>query len=241
VNPTAAHRTKLTALVALAATLVVTGLLVGSPTLERLMPRLPAMPTTRIAAGFIAIGLLVALVWGIAQLSRAMRTRARRAALAATVRGELGCGIRSRLLVQRLNELADDGARRVRLGARYSIVVDELGVGFWNGGNRPRRAAHFPWREVRNIRADSTVVGGSVVPVVVLRVRHGGASIELPVILSSGRPVRYAMADAPFFAVVRSWKAKHRDALAAEGLELPPLTAPIPIITRELAAAGRRR
>ncbi len=97
----------------------------------------------------------------------------------------------------------------------------------------------FPWRQVRNIRADSMVVGSAVVPVLELRVRRGGASIELPIILSAGRPGRYALADAPFFAVVRSWKAKHRAALAAEGLELPPLTAPIPIITSGTAYAVR--
>ena len=238
-NAAAPHRAALTALVALAAAAVVAGLIALSPTLERLMLRLPAMPTTAIALGFAAVGLLVFAVWGIAQASRAVRTRARRAALAATVHGELSCGIRSRLLVQRLNEVAN-ADRPVRLGARYSIVVDELGVAFWNGGNRPRRAAQFPWREVRNIRADSMVVGGAVVPVVELRVRHNGASVELPIILSSGRPLRFALADAPFFAVVRSWKAKHRTALAAEGLELPPLTAPIPIITPRMAAAARR-
>ena len=70
--------------------------------------------------------------------------------------------------------------------------------------------------------------------------RHAGSSVELPIILSSGRALRFAMADAPFFAVVRSWKAKHRAALAAEGLELPPLTAPIPVITPRMAAAARR-
>ena len=52
--------------------------------------------------------------------------------------------------------------------------------------------------------------------------------------------MRFALSDAPFFAVVRSWKAMHRAALAAEGLELPPLTAPIPIITPRQAAAARR-
>ncbi len=238
-NPAAPHRATLTVLVALAAAAVVAGVVALSPTIERLMPRLPAMPTTAIAFGFAAVGLLVFAVWAVAQLSRAVRTRARRTALAATVRGELSCGIRNRLLVQRLNEVAN-ADRPVRLGARYSIVVDELGVAFWNGGSRPRRAAQFPWREVRNIRADSMVVGGAVVPVVELRVRHSGASVELPIILSSGRPVRFALADAPFFAVVRSWKAKHRTALAAEGLELPPLTAPIPIITPRMAAAARR-
>jgi hypothetical protein len=238
-NPAAPHRATLTVLVGLAAAAVVAGLVALSPTLERLMLRLPAMPTTTIAMGFAAVGLLIVAVWAVAQLSRAARTRARRAALAATVRGELSCGIRSRLLVQRLNEVAN-ADRPVSLGARYSIVVDELGVAFWNGGRRPRRVAQFPWREVRNIRADSMVVGGAVVPVVELRVRHAGSSVELPIILSSGRPLRFAMADAPFFAVVRSWKAKHRAALAAEGLELPPLTAPIPIITPRMAAAARR-
>jgi hypothetical protein len=242
-NPAAPHRASLTVLVALAAAGVVAGLIAGSPVLERVMPRLPAMPTGSIAIGFAAIGLLAFAIWGVAQLSRAARTRARRIALASTVRGELSCGIRTRLLVQRLNELRPEGSGEVRLGARHSIVVDELGIAFWNGGGRPRRAIQFPWREVRAIRADSIVVGASVVPVLELRVRRGGASVELPIILSAGRPGRFALADAPFFAVVRSWKAKHRAALAAAGLEVPPLTAPIPIIRpeRAAAAAGARR
>jgi len=239
-NQAAPHRAGLTVLVALAATAVVAGLVVGSPTLERLMPRLPAMPTTDIAIGLAAISVFAFTVWAIGRLGRAARNRARRIALTATVRGELSCGIRSRLLMRRLNELTADDGHGVRLGARYSIVVDELGVAFWNGGGRPRRAIQFPWHEVRNIRSDSMVVGASVVHVLVLRVRHGGASIELPIILTTGRPGRYTLADAPFFAVVRSWKAKHRAALAAAGLELPPLTAPIPIIRPEQAAAARR-
>ncbi|MEV1128459.1 hypothetical protein [Agromyces sp. NPDC049794] len=236
-NTAAPHRVKLTVLVALAAVAVIAGLAAGSPELERLMPRLPAMPTTSIAVGFAALGVIVVVIWLIVQLSRAATTRARRNALASTVRGELSCGIRNRLLMRRLHELVDTGG--VRLGARYSIVVDELGVALWNGGGRPRRAVQFPWREVRNIRADSMVVGGSVEHVLVLRVRHNGTSVELPVLLSAGRFGRYAMSDAPFFAVVRSWKAKHRAALAAEGLELPPLTAPIPVIRPE--AVGARR
>lgn len=237
-NPAAPHRAGLTVLVALAAVAVVAGLVAASPAIEQLMPHLPAMPTTSIAIGFAAVGVIVVAIWALVQLSRAASTRARRNALASTVRGELSCGIRSRLIVRNLNELLADDAGAVRLGARYSIVVDELGVAFWNGGRRPQRAASFPWREVRNIRADSMVVGAAVVSVIVLRVRHNGSSIELPIILSAGRFGRYAMGDAPFFAVVRSWKAKHRAALAAEGLELPPLTAPIPIIRPEVAAAA---
>lgn len=240
-NPAPPHRVSLTLLVGVAAAAVVAGLVAGSPVLERLMPRLPSMPDTQIGVVFAAASLLALTVWAIMRLGRVVRSRAREAALASTVRGELSCGIRSRLLVQRLNELVSDDASEVDLSARYSIVVDELGVAFWNGGGRPRRAIHFPWREVRNIRSDSMVVGASVVPVIELRVRHGGVSIELPIILSADRPGRFALAEAPFFAVVRSWKAKHRAALAAEGLEPPPLTAPIPIIRPEMAAAARRR
>jgi len=238
-NPAAPHRAGLTVLVGLAAALVVAGLVAGSPMIEQFMPRLPAMPGPQIGFAFAAISLIALAVWAIVRLGRMARTRARRIALTSTVRGELSCGIRSRLLVQRLNELDADDWSGVRLGARYSIVVDELGVAFWSGGRRPRRAIQFPWREVRNIRSDSMVVGSSVVHVLVLRVRRHGASIELPIILSAGRPGRFALSDAPFYAVVRSWKAKHRAALAAEGLELPPLTAPIPIIRPEEAAAAR--
>lgn len=239
-NPAAPHRVGLTVLVGLAAAAVVAGVVAGSPFLEQVMLRLPAMPTGTIGSGFAIVGILALAAWGIAVLGRAARTRARGAALASTVRGELSCGIRSRPLVQRLDELTAPDGSSVHLGARFSIVVDELGVAFWNGGRRPRRAIQFPWREVRNIRSDSMVVGASVVRVLVLRVRHGGASVELPIILSAGRPGRFALSDAPFFAVVRSWKAKHRAALASEGLELPPLTAPIPIIRPEVAAAARR-
>ena len=60
-----------------------------------------------------------------------------------------------------------------------------------------------------------------------------------PIILSAERPGRFALSDAPFFAVVRTWKANHRAALAAEGLELPPLTAPIPIIRQGAPVAAR--
>ncbi|MFE6253873.1 hypothetical protein [Agromyces sp. NPDC057865] len=233
-NP-AAHRVSLTVLVALAAVAVVAGIVAGTPMLEQQVPSMPPVPTTRVAMILVGIGAIVVVTWAIAHLGRATRTRARRTALESSVRGELSCGIRSRLLGQRLNELADE---RVRLGARYSIVVDELGIAFWNGGRRPRRAAHFPWREVRTIRADTMVVGGSKVQVAALRIRHHGHSIELPIILASDRVGRYALADAPFYATVRSWKAMHRTALASEGLELPPLTAPIPIITPAMQAAA---
>ena len=238
-NP-AAHRVSLTVLVALAAVAVVVGIMAGTPMLERYLPSMPAVPTTQVGTVIVGIGVIVFAVWAIAQVGRSARARSRRTALASSVRGELSCGIRSRLLEQRVNELLPDEG--VRLGARYSIVVDELGIAFFNGGRRPRRAAHFPWREVRTIRADSMVVGDAKVSVAVLRIRRHGHSVELPIILSAGKVGRYALADAPFFATVRSWKAMHRAALAAEGLELPPLTAPIPIITpaMQAAAAGRR-
>lgn len=238
-TPAAPHRVGLTVLVGLTAGVVITALIAGSPVLERLMARLPAIPSGRIGVVFAAVSVVAFAAWGVVQLVRATRTRARRVALEATVRGELSGGIRSSLLVQRLDELGDDSTE-VQLNARFSIVTDELGIAFWNGGSRPRRAMQFPWREVRSIRADSMVVGRSVVPVLVLRIRRGKASAELPIILSADRPGRFALSDAPFFAVVRSWKARHRDALAAAGLEPPPLTAPIPVISPAMARAARR-
>lgn len=238
-NPAAEYRTSLTVLVALAAFAVVAGLITAAPMLERIVPDLPSVPTGQVALALAAAGVFAVATWSVARLARAVRTRSRRTALQSAVRGELSCGIRSRVLEQRLNELVRDGST-VRLGSRFSIVVDELGVAFWNGGRRPRRVAQFPWPEVRNIRADSMVVGGSVVQVIELRVRHHGASVELPIILAASRVGRYSLADAPFYAVVRSWKAMHRAALARDGLELPPLTAPIPIITPAQAAAARR-
>lgn len=238
-NAAAPHRTGVTVLIGLAAVLVVGALIVGSGFLERLMLRLPAVPgVERIAIALSAIAVLAAVIWMFVRLGELGRARARRRALEATVRGEVSCGIRTRLLLSSLNELTDDPGA-TKLAARYSIVVDELGVSFWNGGRRPRRALLFPWREVRNIRSDSLVVGNTVVSVLVLRARHGGTSVELPIILAAERPGRFALADAPFFAVVRSWKAKHRAALAAEGLELPPLTAPIPIIRPGQVLASR--
>ena len=240
-NPAAPHRGVLTMLVAVAAATVVAGLVAASPVIDRILPRLPEVSGPQAGLAFAAVSVAAFAVWALVRLGRVARTRARRAALASTVRGELSCGIRTRLLVQRLNELVPEGGNPVRLGGRYSMVVDELGVAFWNGGSRPRRAIQFPWREVRNIRSDSMVMGGSVVSVLELRVRRGGVSIELPIVLSDRRTGRYALADAPFFAVVRSWKAKHRAAFATEGLEPPPLTAPIPIIRPEMAGAGGRR
>ena len=236
-NAASPHRVGVTVLVAIAAVLVVAALGAGSGYLERGVVRLPEIPGAAIAVSALAV--LAAVVWMFVRLGGLARARARRRALEATVRGDVSCGIRSSLLVASLKELTADDPRPTKLAARYSLVVDELGVSFWNGSRRPRRAVYFPWREVRGIRCDTIVAGASVVPVLVLRVRHGGTSVELPIILAAERPGRFALADAPFFAVVRTWKATHRAALAAEGLELPPLTAPIPIIRQGAAVVAR--
>lgn len=239
-NAASPHRGGITVLVAIAATLVVAGLIAGSGFLERLVVRLPPIPGGERAAMVIsALALVGTVIWMLVRLGELGRARARRHALEATVRGEVSCGIRSRLLVSTLAELSADASKPTKLAARYSIVVDELGVSFWNGGRRPRRAVYFPWREVRGIRSDTIVAGAAVVSVLVLRVRRGGTSVELPIIIAAERPGRFALSDAPFFAIVRSWKARHRAALAAEGLEVPPMTAPIPIIRQGAALAPR--
>lgn len=240
-NADARHRTGLTVLVAAAAALVVAALLAASPLIDRLVTRLPDVSApSRLP---LAVGAAVAaglLVLAVGALASAARSRARSTALAASFNTAPACGIRTGALVRRMNELRLEGAPHVRLGRRYTVAVDDLGVTFWDGGHRrPRRVDAYPWREVRNIRADSVVVGGTVVSVLVLRVRRYKNSVELPVVFASGRVGRYALADAEFYAIVRDWKARHRTALAAEGLEVPPLTAPIPVISAEMLAAHR--
>lgn len=230
------HRTALITLVALAAALVVAGLALGGSYVERTVPRLPDVPTGPVAIAVAVAAGLVLLVASLRRAAAASRATARRRALGSVHGGAVSCGIRNRDLVARLDELDGPGTRRDALPARFSIVADDAGISFWGGGRRPKRVAAFPWREVRNIRSDSTVVGSASVPVAVVRIRRDGSSIELPVMLSDPRLGRYALTDAPFFATVRQWKAQHRAALAAEGLELPPLTGAIPVIRQGAAA-----
>ncbi|MFD5863505.1 hypothetical protein ACFWGP_01005 [Agromyces sp. NPDC127015] len=239
-NAEAPHRAKLTVLIALFAALVIAALALGGSRVDEVVLGLPSVSGGRATLAVIAAAAVVCAIWLLVRLGRAGRCRARRRALEASVRGQVSCGIRTRMLVADLNELRVDEPHPIRLAARYSIVVDELGVAFWNGGRRPRRAVFFPWREVRNIRADSMVIGGTLVSVLVLRVRRGGTSVELPIVFSAPRPGAYALGDAPFFALVRSWKALHREALRAEGIEPPPVTGAIPVIRPGAAFAGVR-
>lgn len=229
------HRTGLIVLVALAATLLVAGLALLRPQVERIVPRLPDVPVAEAVAVLAATAGLVLLVTMLRRGVAAARATARRRALEAAHPGAVASGIRNRDLVARLAELRPAGGHAAPLPARFSIVADDAGISFWGGGRRPRRVAAFPWREVRNIRSDGTVVGSASVPVAVVRIRRAGASIELPVMLSDPRLGRYALTDAPFYATVRAWKARHRAALAAEGLELPPLTGAIPVIRTHAA------
>lgn len=224
------HRTGLIVLVALAATVLISGLVLGRSQVERIVPRLPDVPATEAVAVLAGAAVLVLLVTMLRRGAAAARAAARRRALETVHPGAVSCGIRNGDLVARLAELRQPGSRAATLPARFSIVADDAGISFWGGGRRPSRVAAFPWREVRNIRSDATVVGSASVPVAVVRIRRAGASIELPVMLSDPRFGRYALTDAPFFATVRAWKARHRAALAAEGLELPPLTGAIPVI-----------
>ena len=168
------HRAALTALVGLTAAAVVAGVVALSPTIERLMPRLPAMPTTAIAFGFAAVGLLVFAVWAVAQLSRAVRTRARRTALAATVRGELSCGIRNRTA----RPAPERGRERRSAGAARRPILDRRRRARRRVLERREPADAGP-PSSRGARCATSAptrwcVGGTVVPVVELRVRHSG-------------------------------------------------------------------
>lgn len=233
---TAEHRLPLTWLVAALTALVVGGLVAAAPQVERLVPRLPEVPGRAAVPLFLAAVAALVVVAVVVRLGSLARCRVRRRALEHSFAGSVECGLRHRELDATLGELL---GRRAPLSKRFSIVADDEGLSFWSGGRRPRRTAQFAWREVRNIRADEMIAGSRPVPIVVVRVRRDGASIALPIILAAERPGAFAVTDAPFYAIVRSWKAQHRSALEREGLELPPLTAPIPVITREMLAAAR--
>ncbi|MFF2494165.1 hypothetical protein [Agromyces sp. NPDC058064] len=225
-----------TVLVAVLTVLVVGALVAGAPQVEQLVPRLPEVSGRTGTIGFLGAVAVLVIVATAVRLVVLARCRARRRALERSFDGRVECGLRHRELDAMLAELL---GRRPSLSQRFSIVADDHGLSFWSGGRRPRRTAQFAWHEVRNIRADELIAGSRPVPIVVVRVRRDGASIALPIILATERPGAFAVTDAPFYAVVRSWKALHRAALEREGLELPPLTAPIPVITREMLAAAR--
>ncbi|MGX5696143.1 hypothetical protein ACWKWP_08105 [Agromyces soli] len=234
-NP-AERRLPLTLAVAAAAALVVAGVAVSRTALERVVPTLPEVAEGPAAAVFLLAVALLAAIAACVRLAMLARCRSRRRALEGSFDGPVECGVRHSELDAGLAELL---GREVHLSHRYSIVADRAGLSFWSGGRKPRRAARFAWREVRSIRADDLVAGSGTAPVVVVRVRRNGSSVALPIILGSERPGIFAVTDAPFYAVIRSWKALHRTALELEGLELPPLTAPIPVITPEMLALAR--
>lgn len=232
----AERRLPLTTTVAVLTVLVIGAIVAGDSYLERFVPSLPEVSGPTATVVFLAVVAVLAGVAASVRLAVLARCRARRRALEGSFDGRVECGVRHGGLDAALDELGD----HVALSHRFSIVADQHGLSFWSGGSRPRRAVQFAWREVRSIRADDMIAGSRPVPIVVVRVRRGGASVALPIILGTERPGTFAVTDAPFYAVIRSWKALHRSALELEGLELPPLTAPIPVITPAMLAAAAR-
>lgn len=228
------------AIVALAATTsaLVALLVVASTDVGRFVAALPDIAAPQ--APVIAVVALVLIVVLCSRVLREHRVHTRERALARRHTGTIAAGIRTRQLTSALAELQANGSR-IRLESRFSATADASGVEFWSGGRRPRRAGGFTWREVRSIRSDEIVIGTSRAPVLVLRIRRDGASLDVPLLLAASEPTEYALVEAPFFALVREWKAKHRAAFEAEGLEPPPMTAPIPIIRdgRAMVAAAR--
>ncbi|WP_395244767.1 hypothetical protein ACGGZK_02915 [Agromyces sp. MMS24-K17] len=230
------HAALITCIAAVAA-LVIAALVGGSPYVERAVESLPAVHSTTVGLALLGASVLALALVALRRLIATGRARTRRRVLEATFGGEAHPVIRTRHLRAGLAEVSD--GRLPRLDRRPSILVDGSGLSLWSGRGRPKRVAQFAWREIRSIRCDRILVGTLSVPVAVIRVRHDGTSAEVPVLLAGARATRYALPDEEFYPVVRMWKARHRAALAAEGLELPPLTSPLPVITPEmLAAAG---
>ncbi|MFK4730979.1 hypothetical protein ROT00_14935 [Agromyces mediolanus] len=229
----AEHRLALTIGVASAAVVVIALLAIAGPALEEVISALPSVHGPSAAGIFLGVVGLLALATVGVRFALLARNRARRRALEARFEGGISCGLRHRELEDALAELP---GCEVPLATRYSIVADPAGLSFWNGGARPRKAAHVAWREVRSIRPDELIAGSRAAPVVLVRVRRQGTSIALPLLLAGEQPGVFAVTDAPFYAVVRSWKALHRTALEQEGLEPPTSTTPIPVITASTAA-----
>ncbi|MCD1573228.1 hypothetical protein [Agromyces mediolanus] len=227
------HRLALTVAVAAATVAVVAVLAFAGPALDELIGSLPSVNGPAAAGVFLAVVGVLALATIAVRFALLAHNRARRRALEARFEGGISCGLRHRELEDALAELP---GCEVPLATRYSIVADRAGLTFWNGGARPRRAAHVAWREVRSIRPDELIAGSRPAPVVIVRVRRQGTSIALPLLLAGEQPGVFAVTDAPFYAVVRSWKALHRTALEHEGLEPPTSTTPIPVITASTAA-----
>ncbi|WP_394553942.1 hypothetical protein ACDF64_05550 [Agromyces sp. MMS24-JH15] len=234
------HRTALVVVLSIAAVLLVAVLIGGGPSIEHAIALLPGVPAATVGIALLGVsGILLAWVV-LRRIGARARARVRSRRLVSSLGGAANTGIRTRPLVAALAEL--DGGRRPRLASRYSVRVDGEGVSLWSGARTPRRSAGFAWREIRSIRCDRVVVGTASVPLAVFRVRRDGSSVEVPLMLAGDRITRYALPDEAFYTTVRSWKAVHRSVLATEGLELPPLTSPLPIITPEMLAelSGRR-
>ncbi|UOE43561.1 hypothetical protein [Agromyces larvae] len=233
-----ARRAVPTVLIGLAAAALVAVLIAAGPMVERAIAKLPGVPASRAALALGAASVVFVVVLALRRLRLHARDRTRRRALESSLGATVTTSLRTPMLTTALGELGTQG----RLGPHFSIVADATGIVFWRGSRRPRPVVSFAWREIRNIRCDRIAAGARSVPVAVLRVRRGGSSLEVPLVLASDRAFGFVLPDEQFYATVRGWKAEHRAALAAEGLELPPLTSPIPVITAEqLAAAGAGR
>ena len=136
--------------------------------------------------------------------SRAVRTRARRAALAATVHGELSCGIRSRLLVA-----APERSRRTPIAPCASVPAmrswstsSASPSGTAGAGPDARRSSRGArcatsaptrwWSAERSFPSSSCACGTTA------------RASSCPSSCRRDAPSRFALADAPFFAVIRS-------------------------------------
>ncbi len=211
-------------LLVFAALVAVAAAVVGDGTIARIIPRLPEVSfdervilTILGAAGLVMVTVLATRLASMARSARRVR------ALERATDGVVTPALRNPMLVSGLRTLFDG---LPRIGSRVAVLADLEGVSIWGGGRKPRLIATAPWNEVRTIRADSIVVGDREVSVMVLRIRRGGTSAELPVALGTGRAAAFTLGGADFFARLRQIKSWHRAEIAAT-------TGSIPIIRPE--------
>ncbi|GLI27103.1 hypothetical protein ARHIZOSPH14_13450 [Agromyces rhizosphaerae] len=212
-------------LLVFAALVAVAAAVVGDGTIARIIPRLPEVSfDERVILAILSLAGLLMLTVLATRLASMSRSARRVRALERATDGVVTPALRNPIMVHGLRTLFGGGLPRI--GSRIAVLADLEGISLWGGAVKPRLIASAQWSEVRTIRADSIVVGDREVSVMVLRIRRGGTSAELPIALGTGRAAALTLGGADFFARLRQIKSWHRAEIAAT-------TGSIPIIRPE--------
>ncbi|MWC00265.1 hypothetical protein [Agromyces seonyuensis] len=201
-------------------------------------PERPAFARPLAVAILIALGIVV-----LVRFARSRRASGRTLRVRDAHDGVAATATRTRAFVQAFEGLYPEVSVR-RLGYRFTLLADGEGIAFWSGaGRRPARVLLVSWDDVRSVRSDTVSVGEASRPALIVRIRHAGASLELPVLLTPGRREQSVGGEElgkrgeASFAIVRLVKAAHRKHLLRGGMtfeqamDIAPITSPIDVAT----------